>query len=103
LPGRGGVSKVDVDGQLWQCGLTVDSRWADNSSLNHVSIVGTSFEHDLVDVTVESVVRQVGDFFHAAPVVVFFLRPLAEAVVVVVHVSQDSSATGVQVVARVLL
>jgi hypothetical protein len=52
---------------------------------------------------VECVVRQVGDLFYTRPVVVFLLRPLSERVVVVVHVSQDSSAAGVQVVARVLL
>jgi hypothetical protein len=103
LPGRGGVSKVDVDGQLWRFGLTIDSRRADNSSLENVGILSTSLEHDLVDVTVESVVGQVGDFFYAGPVVVFLLRPLSERVVVVVHVSQDTGATSVQVVTRVLL
>jgi ABC-type sulfate transport system permease component len=52
---------------------------------------------------VESVVGQVGDFFYASPVVVFLLGPFSERVVVVVHVSQDTGATSVQVIARVLL
>jgi hypothetical protein len=89
--------------RAWRFELTVDSRRADNSSLDGVCVLDAGFEHDFVDIAVESVVRQVGDLLYAGPVIVFLLRPLSERVVVVIHVSQDTSATSVQVVTRVFL
>lgn len=66
-------------------------------------MLGAGFEDDFVDVAVESRVREGGELFDAAPVVVFFLRPLAESVGFAVLVGQDARAAGVQPVAWVLL
>jgi hypothetical protein len=83
--------------------LTVDSRRADDVGLEHVAILVTSLKHDLVNVAVESRVREVGELVHASPVVVLLVGPLAESVVLAVFPCQDTSATGVQPVAGLLL
>jgi hypothetical protein len=81
--------------------LTVDSRRADDVGLDHIAMLDTSVEHDLVDIAVESRVGQAGELVHASPVVVFLVGPLAESVVLAVLPGQDTSASGVQPVAGV--
>lgn len=66
-------------------------------------MLDTSFEDDFVDITVESRVGEVSELLDAAPVVVFFLGPLAESVRFAVLVGQDARAASVQPVAWVLL
>jgi hypothetical protein len=83
--------------------LTVDSRRADDVGLEHVAILVTSLKHDLVNVAVESRVREVGELVHASPVVVLLVGPLAESIVLAVFPGQDTSAAGVQPVAGLLL
>jgi hypothetical protein len=83
--------------------LTVDSRRADDVGLDHIAMLDTSVEHDLVDIAVESRVGQAGELVHASPVVVFLVGPLAESVVLAVLPGQDTSASGVQPVAGLLL
>jgi hypothetical protein len=83
--------------------LTVDGRRADDIGLEHIAILVASLEHNLVDIAVESRVREVGELVHASPVVVLLVGPLAESVVLAVFPCQDTSATGVQPVAGLLL
>ena len=82
---------------------TVDGRRADDVGLDHIAMLVTSLEHNLVNIAVESRVRQVGKFIYARPVVVLLFRPLAESVVLAVFPGQDTSASGVQPVAGLLL
>lgn len=82
---------------------TVDSRRADDVGLDHIAILVTSLEHDLVNIAVESRIREAGKLLHAGPVVVFLVGPLAESVVLAVFPGQDTSASGVQPVAGLLL
>jgi hypothetical protein len=83
--------------------LTVDCRRADNVGLDHIAVLNTSLEHDLVNIAVESRIRQAGKLVHASPVVVFLVRPLAESVVFAIFPGQDASASSVQPVAGLLL
>jgi len=57
--------------------LTVNGGWTDDVSLDYVAMLDAGFEHNLVDVAVESRVRQAGELVYASPVVVFFLGPFA--------------------------
>jgi hypothetical protein len=83
--------------------LTVDGRRADDVGLDHIAMLDTSVEHDLVNIAVESRVGQAGKLVHASPVVVFLVRPLAESVVLAVFPGQDTGTSGVQPVAGLLL
>jgi hypothetical protein len=83
--------------------LTVDCRRADNVGLDHVAMLNASLEHDLVNIAVESRIRQAGKLVHTGPVVVFLVRPLAESIVLAVFPGQDASASSVQPVAGLLL
>jgi hypothetical protein len=82
---------------------TVDGRRADDVGLDHIAMLVTSLEHNLVNIAVESRIRQAGKLLHAGPVVVLLVRPLAESVVLAVFPGQDTSASGVQPVAWLLL
>jgi hypothetical protein len=64
--------------------LTVDCRRADNVGLDHVAVLNTSLEHDLVNIAMESRIRQAGKPVHASPVVVLLVGPLAESIVLAV-------------------
>jgi hypothetical protein len=83
--------------------LTVDCRRADNVGLDHVAVLNTSLEHHLVNIAMESRIRQAGKLVHASPVVVLLVGPLAESIVLAVFPGQDTSAAGVQPVAGLLL
>lgn len=56
--------------------------------------------HDLIDVAVESLVRQIRESLDAGPVVELILAPLAEPPVARVKVRQDPRAARMQPVAR---
>jgi hypothetical protein len=83
--------------------LTVDGWGADDVSLDHIAMLDTSVEHNLVDIAVECRVGQAGKLVHASPVVVFLVGPLAESVVLAVFPGQDTGAAGVQPVAGLFL
>lgn len=83
--------------------LTVDGWGADDVGLDHIAMFGASLEHDLVDIAVESRVRQAGKLVHAGPVIVFLLGPFAEFVILAVFPGQDTSASCVQPVTGLLL
>jgi hypothetical protein len=83
--------------------LTVNCRGADDVSLDHIAVLDTSLEHDLVNIAVESRIWQAGELVHTSPVVVFLVGPLAESFILTVFPGQDTSAAGVQPVAGLLL
>jgi hypothetical protein len=85
--------------------LTVDCWWADNHRFDDVTVLGAGLEHDLVDVTVESVVGEVGELLDSSKVVVFLVGVGTETgeVVVGIVVRQDTSTAGVEPVAGLLL
>jgi hypothetical protein len=66
-------------------------------------MLDASLEHNLVNIAVESRIRQVGELIYSSPVVVFLVRPFSESVVLAVFPGQDASASGVQPVAGLLL
>lgn len=78
--------------------LTVDGRRAHNHSLDDIWIRGAGLQDEFVDVAVEGMVWQAGEFFDFGPVVVFLVRPGAESrkAVVRIMVCQDPRATGVE-------
>lgn len=57
--------------------MSIDSRWADNSRLDDISILCSGFENDLVDITVESLIGKIGEFADARVIVEFFLFPFS--------------------------
>lgn len=82
--------------------LTVDGRGAHNHSLDNVWIRGAGVQDKFVDVAMEGMVWQGGEFFDLGPVVVFPVRPGAESrkVVVGIMVCQNARATGMEPVSR---
>jgi len=65
-------------------------------------MLGTSFEYDLVDVSVECFVGEVGKLLDVCPVIVHLIRVLAEAIVLGVVIGQNTGTASMQPKARVL-
>lgn len=76
--------------------LAVDGGRANQRRLYPVRILGSSFENDLVDITMECLIGQVCQFFHSNEIVVLFSRPLSQAIILGVFISQYPSTARVQ-------
>jgi hypothetical protein len=82
--------------------LTVDSWRTDDGCLEYLAVLLASLNHYLVDVTMESRVWETRELFHGRPVVVLFVRPLSQAVVLRVFPSKYTSAASMKPEARMI-
>jgi hypothetical protein len=59
-------------------------------------VFASGFEDDLVDVTMEGIIREVGQLVDSAEIVVFFGRPLSQSIVLGIFIGQNAGTAGMQ-------
>lgn len=75
---------------------TVDSRRTHKRRLHHAGIFGTCIQHDLVDVPVEGMVREMRELIYPVPVIVHLVVAIAKYASIGVREGQDARAARVQ-------
>lgn len=81
--------------EYWNVIYTINGWRADKSKFEHIGVLGTSFEDELVDIAMKGVAGEIKQLIHLVPVVVNMFTFVAIFILVGVLEGENSSSTRV--------